>query len=1544
MSNANLSNAAAAAALRSHTTSPIPVGAIQTKRMVRRGSASSSGSARPEGLQRRDSGGSMTERTFRDPSPSRNISSIYHDDDAPPVPALPKGYASPPSVPVKSVRRPASVEPPERVLSPPPRPSGRGVSLDRGPGTMPSRLKGNTQAPALKMRPVGEVDQSRARDSINFSRPMSPANSPTSSPFFTDKRVTSPSPRVENSQRPTNAANVGRLRDGETEYIQYSVQQAAAPIKNKKKVVPKQKAQGSHLAAGASAGRATGTAVQKDVQKQPPSADATPSPLDAKLPAAQAEAISNPVPKKRKKKKAIVAGPPQDDETASHYLSDTESVDSERSNTSDRPRTYNTRAAGLLAKQPSIVREEREAEEQEDSSTTRRTEHEPLTKGNAVADTATTKQRTISNGKPQGPKRATAAHAKTNSLDIPSDVSSVNVETATSHTTSGKRLSLSPGRAAHFSAQPIFESPDGIKHQPPARSVSPAKSALKHSPSRGASPNAGIPSNSNLRRGPASEASDTTSVVSDEGAKAASKRKKSVRVSFDSDSVVVGRAATPPTDPDSPVIMSPQAKGASVRQRLGFGKDKTQRTSAIRNDDDIAIQPTPILPSFGSVRGRSEEEPNVAQNEPQAAQKNVQAPSIGSSSDQRVGSILARVFSGDENDVAIQGGVSKPTNEPLPPEVTSVEGTGYDSDTNSSIGSDHRTQETEEAGPVIAVVPTEPAGNEGAIGSITSPTGPSAGSPQTPGLNVDVPSIAVQPASPRPGDVSSAAHERVSQRSQEAPTVTIQPATPGPEEISEPRDDYWVYLPGGFPVSNDALDNEEPSIPSLPDSKPIDSTLADTGVDETKSEATTTRNGPVSPSVGKASEDVQLQTDPDVGEESEDTNNSIYSDAAEDMSDFEGDGFGSINAIVESPASAQTPFSTSKIPESPTKGGITGKGLPRSPLARNDSEGSEPGPEAGWDKAQAYWSGLSQTRKQQIERAAGPVSAEAPSTPAQQRPKKKNVGPKKAAGEATKVAKISQQALPLSMDQQDGKQNSTSMRTKAPAMKKSMRTSPAESNQELERRQPAPMKKSMRNSQPPEAFSAPRMAMQKRQRPVSAVAVSSNDKNQLGPLSNGHDRAVSLGGASKAATSVPTAPAIKKPSKSKPLGRTKSNDSDSSSSFKKARPTNSEGGRYTMRRSMRGSSVDERPQSMQDPSTSLAARTSSPAGGFQRRSLSSVGPGMSGGMRTSMRGSMDHGKRTKSPSRFSGFGKSKSKAPAPSGPKSRFTSRFNDSSDEDEGPVHRRSRFADSSDEDEPMDFTPVRGIPRRIDEGDSTDLEDSSDEKVVPKPSTAKPPSGKLEGRALGAGSLRPVPEDSAVSPSAAVGTGLQGKRVVDKEKKKRSFFGGLGSKKAAKSEPIALPAEGAPKQDIISAPKVEPAPATQPQQPTAPLHLSTNNIPGSPQAKKSPKLQRRISAQQAEKIQMKRGFSDSWPLPQSPGGGPPSTATTTATPTTRPTTSDGTPKRKVGGLGLSGLGREVKVEDGGKNDAAGIDGAPLPVGEKPKKKGWFKKTFGRG
>ena len=132
--------------------------------------------------------------------------------------------------------------------------------------------------------------------------------------------------------------------------------------------------------------------------------------------------------------------------------------------------------------------------------------------------------------------------------------------------------SESPARSAHFSAAPLLEV---TRHNPPPRSVSPVKSALK-----GSSPRPSSPVASHGR-----EPSEAGSVLSDDGSTRSNKKKKSVRVSFEERPITVGAAAAT-TDSPTNNILSPQYKSKPV------------------DEETFQMSPRPILPSFGSVRGR----------------------------------------------------------------------------------------------------------------------------------------------------------------------------------------------------------------------------------------------------------------------------------------------------------------------------------------------------------------------------------------------------------------------------------------------------------------------------------------------------------------------------------------------------------------------------------------------------------------------------------------------------------------------------------------------------------------------------------------------------------------------------------------------------------------------------------------------------------------------------------------------------------------------------------------------------------------------------
>lgn len=1505
-SNGDLSAAAAAAALRSHTTSPVPVGQLQTKRMQRRGSVTSNGTAsdRP-GLVRRTSSGSMTERTFRDPSPNRASSShgpYPFDDQAPPMPALPKGIQQANTLTPaqkQAARRAASVEPIQRVSSPPPRRvGGRGLSLDRGPETQKPNDTG-LKSGAMSLSTVGEPERPGSRNSVNFSRPMSPQIVSPNSPHSIG-RVRSPPPS-------RSAGNAG-LPNGEVERILESIEETAAtPVKKKKKVTAKEAAEGSYLAQGTTSGAAQAATLLATPQRQMPSTSSTTSSNSATMPSGM-----NELPKpKRKKKKASPTETAQaqdaNDGFGVAYPSDTESVTSERSSTKERPRSYNTRAAGLLMKQPSVVREDREAEEQEERGPpVKKTNGQVSSNGEKGLTTPANISRVVSKNPQQGKDSSradTSGTPKRASLDVPGV---------------SRQKSLSPSRSTHFSSQPEYETPDAIKHQPPARSVSPAKSALKYSPSRGQSPFGNLPQAHRAGLGP-SEASDTASNVSDDGSRSVRKKKKSARVSFDDDSVIVGRAAGPLPASNSPVIASPQNKSES-RSWFDLVREQRQEQSNVGTDQDTAMKPTPALPSFGSVRRDRKEEPTL-ENSPGATLDTDRSQdtlrSLDTSSDQAMGAIVSR-HAASEGKKSIS---QRAHNDPVPPDVTSVEGSGNHSDDETPLLDNQPS-----AGTSLPNVDTSKRTRASLSTSEAASTELSSESPSEE-QNVSVPSIA------------------------------LQPATPGLEVAGENQKD-WLGPPGIVSETTSPSSTQPSSTPPLV-SDVTEATPALAGLAEPEPEALAAQHDPGTPHVGGVAAGLRTQIDSHSGDESEDTGDSIYSDAAEEPDDVDGDGFGSINAIIESPAPSPVSAAGQVPPISPSIQKPSSKMMKPSPLARKESELSEPASDEGWDRAQAYWSGLSQERRRQLEHASVPGALDETIIPNKtmrgpQSIKKKKKTPKKTPSPPS----ASDPVLPPWPDKQYRTDVKKSVKPAESPLKSSLRKTQVENEGETH------MRSSMRGGPPLKSASKvrsqeasvqqqpePRGALQKKIRPMSAVAVVDHNKSQPKPAV-GHVRASSAGMPQSSLTPI-LAQSQKKATAKKPALRR--NDSGSSSSFRKERLSNPSSGKYTMKRTMRASSPDA--QRASNPPASSSLRTASPAGSTARRPFSSVGPGGST-MRTSMREPIGSSKpaartslrapsidsnRAKSPSRF-GFGKSSKPKSVESKSGSRFSSRFGDSSDEDDRMPARSSRFADSSDEDSTK-LTPIRGIPRRIDEGESTDLDDSSIDGAPtpskPKATDKKPTlDTKPEGLALATGSLRVASGDAN---STAMGSGLQAKKAAEKGRKKRSFFGGLSNRKRddptkvqttdteslatntnlhERSKTAALSTTGSPASHRFTGSNLSTTDtmAKMERPVIGPRIIPAQNSP------KSPKLQRRNTPKTVPKASEK-----SWPLPQNSGAAVKS--------------ADGRPRTSDGPAVANGAERpEIGIR------RTTLQGAPPPPAassvqgktEKKKRFGMLRKAFG--
>ena len=1256
---------------------------------------------------------------------------------------------------------------------------------------MATKRAGPSAQRVTSLGSVAELERTGSKGSVNFSRPISAQNSPPTSPM--NERTMASLSSDQPSSRPTTTA----MSPGEVRYVQQLPQGPSAQSSKKKST-----------AAG------TGSARNSGELGNPPAR------VNPTLPTNNA-GVAPPTKKKKKRTVSMT-----DSDGRATYASDSDSA-AERTVAPERPATFNTRAALLLSKQPSIVREDRDAEEREERSGAgvNRVRPDLASKSNLKPNQQGSPLPTIFPGQSLGTQqhtRSTSQPAPTLPTTNPAAAtrklsgSDASLARGNDSVRGGRHQSLSPARAAHFSPQPILKTPNGVRHQPPPRSVSPAKSAMKLPPSpRAMSPSGGLPGSGvgDLGHAP-SEASDTISMLSEDGVK--SRRKKN-RVSFDDYAIVVvpGRAISPPASPEL------QSNNTS-RGWFGLGHGKKQKDSSSANDgqdDDEVIKPTPRLPLFGSVRRYQEREIPDSQNEPSSpSTKPHHAPAswaqdtlarINMSSDQGVGAILSQDF------------MSKPTtaNEPLPPLVTSVEGTGYGSDTDGSVYSTDNLV-------------------SGANGKISE-------AHAAPYRDL---------ASPPLGDEGDDDHN-VSQRDETVPYIAVQPATPAEDTL---RGAEWI---GDSPASTDSHGATN-GRHEVVEHHPTDPTPATIGIAEPEPEGVLASREPAAPVVGGVAEAIRTQTEHE--DDAEDTGESIYSDAAEDLSDLEGDGFGSINAIVESPVVDTFGIAITTPPDSPSGRLLAPVQSKKSKLSRLASNESQPGTEEGWDKAQAYWSGLSESRKKQLERAAAQEGDDEVPYQAVPKPKKKKKSElKKDPGATTQV----QASLPPWPDQQYIEQTARSRSPRMTEMKSSMRNGAASTTEAPHMRKSMRTGDSMRSSmgqasQPRSMDMArsqePRGTLQKKYRPISAVPLVNYNTPSSGATPS-HNRTASGGSVPASATPLTPKQIKKKTGPTANLRRAKSNDSDSSSSFKKQRrPSTSDGGRYSMKKSMRGNPTTERQQS---PVTSRAGpvslRSSSPTGSMARRPFSSGGHGM----RSSLRGSAESGapslrpERTKSPMRGFGLGKSSKTKPSVAPSKSRFSSKFGDSSDDEDGPRTFRSRFGDSSDEDGPSkrpsnNLKPVRGIPKRADEGDSTDLDDSSgDEKRRLRQKKVPFKPTKPEGTALAAGSLRRNGSGRDLSKFNEMGTGLQAKKAAENDPKRRSFFR-LGRKKDNSK---------------VKKPELPSTPIRDGLLDRARLEGLGSSTPTSP---KPPKLQRRNTPMRLD--------SNTWPLPPVPGtvGDRPSTA----------------------------------------------------------------------
>lgn len=981
-----------------------------------------------------------------------------------------------------------------------------------------------------------------------------------------------------------------------------------------------------------------------------------------------------------------------------------------------------------------------------------------------------------------------------------------------------RTASLSPARTARFSSQLVSDRSGEIRHEPLPRAVSPAKSAMKHSPlSRGSSPalfNDDVP--------------DNESVASEDG----KRKRRSMRVSFEESPIIVGQAADS-TPSKSPFIFSPQHKDHASRHSI------SPRANPQDQEQDEVISPIPTLPSFGSVRGRKDrhlDDNNKALYGDEQARNNL--VEMTSSTDRVIGLIVA------ENATS-----SRLSSDPLPPEVTSVEGSGQHSDTESSDEESSTHAKT-------------------------------AGVP-----NLESSSLENSPGVPISSSTNSPQEKSI-------PSIAVLPATPGHEVDNQNRESWLSRIPGSF-IPNDSLSKSD-SIENSPTHALIDE-HSDVAVPQRESivepepESAQREHSPDTPAVGTIAESLRRHDDEPNGSDSGD---SVYSDAAEDPVDLEGDGFGSINAIVDSPIVSPVSSNISRY----TKGKEKNEDDSPSPTTRVKSQ-------ADWEVTKNYWSGVSDSKRAQLESGNVGVAISLPSNVTKNdhatRTIEQPVLPPKS---AARIARMSiQQAaatrtpgnnvtIPKKSALKEYVRSSSEQLSggnDVPPMRKSMRgpssTSPSGSRTTTRNLMVSTLRQQSTSSPPPRNLTYPR----------SVPLPTSNSQKPKQPPTKALQSALVNGSANKKSTLSPkSAPAKQTPQSYPKLSRTMSNDSDSSSSFKRERRRRpQQGGAFAMKRSLREPKARPRIPAVAPDSDSI----------ISNRPMSMTSVTLKTSMRDKTTQPQRHSSdRVASPS-GSFFGRKKKVDSKPL-----FSRKFSDSSAEDI-PTRFSSRFRDSSDEE---DLTPVRGIPRRTIEEDSTDLEDS-DAETRPQPAAAKKTAALPQSSSTMPKSMRlPVLPQTPVATKVAPQTPPDSKR--------RSFFGILGKRKE-KSKIGKSGLDSAARRDTpLERTKLERNAIdnriSTPEYAT-PSQIPTESPLGSPSPAIRPgKLQRRNTSQ--------RTISSSCPLPPSPPIDVPVVI--------RPTTSDGTPPRPA--IGIRQVSNTTNVADG------------ITVGRSGKKKRFpmLRKAFG--
>ncbi|WKT47656.1 hypothetical protein QSH57_012561 [Fusarium oxysporum f. sp. vasinfectum] len=1223
-STPSLSSAAAAAALKARPTTPTNVSQVQSKRVARRSaSVSSTGSRdrRSRELHRSPSASSMTERTFRSPSPSPARLAAPQAQDVPPVPKIPQHEHNKTNPKSSTHKRATSLQ--TQHFQTASQKMKNGQAQGSWFGAAAGNDLSNVRRAAVADKRASADLRPSSPNSINFSYPRSMTEPPSPS---SNAMVYDP-----HSRRMVPQAQLLM--------IDQTVRDASEkPVRKQKHAGPRT---GTHLSKG-TVGRLKGTAVEP--ASPPPKAVASPqSPSDTYE---QESGVETP----RHPNQAIVSPPAV------------------------------TKSEASVRKRPSVVHEdpELEEEEQREAAQPAPTDEHPMDGVNAIPVKSTSP--------PQQSPEATP-------IPGPSET----VRRSRVHSESPAR---SPARTTHFAPKTDQLL---VRHEPPPRSLSPRKSALKYSSPRDASPS--------------EDGSDASAAWSGMAGREETElsRKKSVRVSFDDGNTAVIGESIPSPDTDSQ-IASPQSR-MSWHSIIGRNK-----RDSVTLDEDETMTPRPALPSFGSIREKKVREPE---------ERPLVRPMERSASPPATDSLPSESnHKAPAQDLAQSSDLAIGYREPLPPVVTSVDGQGYIS--NSDLSSDDES----ESGVVSkSQASAEPVSETQT--TISNPGSPSESSSAKSSPSDNIPTISIIQPSPR---------------------------IPDENQAESPQDFFDV--PGGFPAgptnaSSERAISEDTKVSS---SEPRPS-QSPKGADQPAPIATRRSFD----STSAVSSNSQMH---DIQEESEESEgSSIYSDAYEDLSDMEGDGFLSLDAVVDGPV--ESAFSQKVFEKAIAKSKETDVSQ-QSTHTKTPSQKPLQTP-SDWETAKAYWRSLSPKDRRQLEKEAmeesdeEDIPAEAarrskPKTKTQAKQKQKLVEePVQEPLETSEDAPVSEKLRnPTRVYQiQPGTSwprdevTEKAKQTGGAKLRKSMRASEATTVSHPEPVQTGGMRKSMRSGAAP---SSPQnlhdghLRKSLRQEPETTTGVAMRKSLRTnGSATNGHNTAPTQrnGGRPTSYQPVTTSEAVKSHrrahsedrglamrSTAKPTLTRRGSDS-SESSFRRAKAGGGEG--FGFRKTMRGSTREPAaaapPTESARGSSRFSLRSLSPTGSAFRRNsnTSSPPPVMMGGrMRQSLRTeSSDAGS---SRMRVSGFGRSSK------GKKSKSGSRFDDSSDEDEGRPAFRSRFVDSSDEDTPSPLPRQKRVPKtmrssasnnaaaaamgvppaRAGVQDSPDLPDSDDEEEQPRENLA--------------------------------------------------------------------------------------------------------------------------------------------------------------------------------------------------------------------------------